>query len=138
VAGSEHSSSTHAASARTDQEIRDIRLADDRMLMDWVRTGLSMISFGFTIYKVLEGLKESPRDVLTHPLAQQFSPRNVGLFLCGVGTLSIVMGAFEYAKSLRELGLSIATHIWRPAFILALLLSTAGVFVTVSMLSKFL
>jgi putative membrane protein len=136
--GTESSSSPESVSVRTGQEIRDARLADDRMLMDWVRTGLSMISFGFTIYKVLEGFRERPADLLVHPLAQQFSPRNVGLFLCGVGTLSIVMGTFEYAKSLRELGLRIATHVWRPAFILALLLSAAGLFVTISMLSKFL
>ena len=34
-------------------ELRTI-MAADRTLMAWVRTSLSMLSFGFTIYKVLD------------------------------------------------------------------------------------
>ncbi|MEJ8824851.1 DUF202 domain-containing protein [Variovorax humicola] len=33
-------------------------MAADRSLMAWVRTGLSMISFGFTIYMVIEGFAQ--------------------------------------------------------------------------------
>jgi putative membrane protein len=136
VASDKTSASTVVTSGRTDLEIRDMRLANDRMLMDWVRTGISMISFGFTIYMVLSGLRERPDAPSTHPLAQQFSPRNIGLFLCGVGTLSIVMGTIEYVNALRQMGLRPARHTWRPAFILALLLSAAGLFVSLSMLSS--
>jgi len=121
---------------KTALEIRDIRLANDRVLMDWIRTGISMISFGFTIYMILSGFREQPNASETHPLAQQFSPRSVGLFLCGVGTLSIMMGTIEYVNAFRQLGLRPAQHIWRPAFILALLLSAAGLFVSSSMLSR--
>ncbi len=34
-------------------------MASDRTLMAWVRTALSMISFGFTIYKFFQYLYES-------------------------------------------------------------------------------
>ena len=34
------------------------RMAADRTLMGWIRTALSMISFGFTIFKFLEYTQE--------------------------------------------------------------------------------
>lgn len=35
------------------------RMAADHSLMTWVRTALSMISFGFIIYKVFQGFQQS-------------------------------------------------------------------------------
>jgi len=39
------------------------RLAAERTLMAWVRTALSMISFGFTIYKFLQVLQQHIQSV---------------------------------------------------------------------------
>ena len=39
-------------------------LAADRTLMAWIRTTLSMISFGFTIYKFLQAMFESGKSAL--------------------------------------------------------------------------
>ena len=38
------------------------RLAAERSLMAWIRTALSMIAFGFTIYKFLQALHELHLD----------------------------------------------------------------------------
>jgi putative membrane protein len=119
----------------TDRELRDIRAGDDRVLMDWVRTGISMISFGFSIYVILTGFRNAPNAADAHPLAQRFSPLDVGLFLCGAGTLSMLMGLGEYMNSLRQLGLHMVRDAWRPSFIIAALLSLAGLFVCFSMLA---
>ena len=65
-------------------------MAADRTLMAWIRTALSLLSFGFTIYKILQEVEKSvalPRDN---------SPRNVGILLAASGTMAMVMGSIEY------------------------------------------
>jgi putative membrane protein len=63
------------------------RMAAERTLMAWVRTALSMISFGFGIYKFIQVLQsEGPATLLR---AQ--APRNVGLAFTGIGTLALVV-----------------------------------------------
>ena len=49
--------SDESSENRTDLAVVQNLMAADRTLMAWVRTALSMISFGFTIYKVIEGLQ---------------------------------------------------------------------------------
>jgi len=107
----------------TDQgEMRTI-MGADRTLMAWIRTGLSMISFGFTIYKFLEGA--APRDggVLSHPE----SPQRVGLFLCALGTMSIVLGTWDYWQTLQDLNRAEHFRLGRPVLFIALVMSLAGV-----------
>lgn len=87
-------------------------MAADRTLMAWVRTALSMISFGFTIYKVLQGFT----DAGVH-LAHPNSPRSVGLFLTGMGTVSMVLGTLEYWRSIVKVAGYQRVSVWRPAFL---------------------
>ena len=61
-------------------------MAADRTLMAWVRTSLSMLSFGFTIYKFLESAVQSDQ------LARADSPQQVGLFLAGVALFVGIAG----------------------------------------------
>jgi uncharacterized membrane protein YidH (DUF202 family) len=75
-------------------------LAADRTLMAWIRTSLSMLSFGFTIYKVLHTLSQAR----TIHLARSDGPRNIGLFLAGLGTASLVIGLIEYLGARRRMG----------------------------------
>ena len=73
-------SSNVLAQERTELAVYRTALAASRSLMAWVRTGLSMIGFGFTIYKFIQAF------------ADQFQPhtaRNVGLFLISLGTVSV-------------------------------------------------
>ena len=51
------------------------RMAADRTLMGWIRTALSMISFGFTIFKFLEYIQEQSIT----PLRRAHGPREVGI-----------------------------------------------------------
>jgi uncharacterized membrane protein YidH (DUF202 family) len=66
--------------------------------MAWLRTGLSLISFGFTIYKVLEGFQEKG-TVSLRPNA----PRNLGLFLIVLGMSLLVVGIVEYGTAKKNL-----------------------------------
>jgi putative membrane protein len=96
-------------------------MAADRSLMAWVRTAL--ISFGFTIYKILQGIAESGAT-----LGAAAQPRTVGLFLIGLGTLCIGMGTVEYLHRARELSVHGDVPIWRPSLVMAALMVLLSVF----------
>ncbi|MEO8306458.1 MAG: DUF202 domain-containing protein [Pseudomonadota bacterium] len=125
--------SNELAEERTDLASMRNVMAADRTLMAWVRTSLAMTSFGFTIYKLLQALQQSGA-VLPH----EHTPRRIGLFLTGLGTVAIVMGAIEYRQALRALHDGYGVRIWRASFIMALIMSLLGTFLFVSIWSKFL
>ena len=125
------------AAERTDLAIRRTIMAADRSMMAWIRTGLSLISFGFTIYKLLQ---EAGRLLEEHGevLRREHSPRNVGLFLTGLGTIAIVIGTLEYWQTRKELTKEKYISVWRPVFVVALIMSAAGLFMFVSIISRLL
>ena len=82
----EASTSTELASRRTGMSFQRTRLAADRTLMAVIRTSLSLISFGFTIHKVFQGLKEN--QVIAHAASE----RNFGISLVVIGMLVLLMG----------------------------------------------
>jgi putative membrane protein len=133
VTAPEQKSTNELAAERTDLAAKRTVMAAERTLMAWVRTGLSMISFGFTIYKVLQAFKEAGSI-----LPNEHSPRRIGLFLTGMGTISIVIGTIEYWQSLRDLRGEFEVRIWRPAFIMALIMSAAGLFLFLGIISRVL
>lgn len=96
-------------------------LAADRTLMAWVRTSLSMYSFGFTIYKFLENAVDQKA------LNRVDSPQQVGLFLTGMGTASMVMGLVSYWATLKELQRTEEFRLGRPALLTSLIMTVAGV-----------
>jgi len=126
-------SSNELAQVRTDLASDRNMMAADRSLMAWIRTGLSMISFGFTIYKLLEGFQATGSAA-----AQEHSPRAIGMFLTGLGTVSILLGTVEYWQRLQELRAYQHFKIWRPSFVIALIMSATGVFLFVGIIAKLL
>ena len=96
-------------------------MAADRTLMAWVRTSLSMLSFGFTIYKFLESAVQSDQLELTD------SPQHVGLFLAGIGTLSMLFGVISYWTTLKDLRRTEEFRLGRPALFISLVMLMAGV-----------
>jgi putative membrane protein len=80
-----------AQSTSPDQaEIAERRtsMAADRMLMAWVRTSLSLFSFGFTLYRIF--LKDSWSLVRPCPVTLIRSVR--GIILVVLGVLAFLMG----------------------------------------------
>ncbi len=126
-------STNELAVERTDLAAKRTLMAADRTLMAWVRTALSMISFGFTIYKVLESFE----DAGVH-LAHPNTPRRVGLFLTGMGTISMVMGTIEYWRTLPALPGHQSYSIWRPSFVIALVMAVTGSFAFLSIVIRLL
>ena len=79
------------AEERTDFALQRTIMAADRTLMAWVRTAISMIGFGFTIYKFLQYLgQENPATTLSTR-----GPRNLGLTFIGLGIGSLVIAVVQ-------------------------------------------
>jgi putative membrane protein len=127
----ETKSSNELSMERTIFAARRTMMAADRSLMAWIRTALSMISFGFTIYKLLEGFQEKGGN-----LAHENSPLVIGLFLTGLGTVSMLMGTVEYWERLNTLRKIQPIPTWRPTFIMALIMSGTGLFFFMSILTQ--
>ncbi len=73
-------------------------LAAERTFLAWVRTAISMFGFGFSIYKFFEYLRQA------EGFARPHAPRNLGLTLIALGTLTIGAAAWQYVGTLRGLG----------------------------------
>jgi inner membrane protein YidH len=95
-------------------------MAADRTLMAWIRTALSLLSFGFAIYKILQEVEQSGKALPSH------TPRNVGLVFAVAGTAAMVIGTMEYWLNLRELRRDTHFRQLRPALIMALAMSVSG------------
>jgi putative membrane protein len=117
-------SSSELAQTNTDLAVDRTLMAADRSLMAWIRTALSMISFGYTIYKVLEGFQhEGSMQIRAH------MPRNMGLFLTGLGTAAMLMGTTEYWMRLKSLRRAKPYRLLQPSLVMALVMSVAGLFI---------
>ena len=120
------------AQKRTDLAVGRSRMAANRTLMAWVRTAISFIGFGFTIFKFLQSLQEQGVQLTFRPEG----PKNVGLFLLSLGTASAIMGIIEYWNNIRALRDEFGTkpH-WYP-LIVAALLAALGAFLIISILLR--
>ena len=118
----------------TDLGYERTRLAADRTLMAWIRTSVSMISFGFTIYKFFQYLLESS---LTAGNIQHSAPRNFGIALVMLGMLLLSLAIVEYFLFLRDLSRNTGQRFpISTALIAALLLSVIGILVLINLLFK--
>jgi putative membrane protein len=104
-------------------------MAGERTLMAWVRTALAMFSFGFTIYKVLQGVQD-----VAH--VHNLRPRNAGLLLVGMGVLSLMAGTFEYWATQRALGYSASRRLRSPTLILAFAMFVGGAVLFFTILTR--
>jgi len=107
-------------------------MAADRTLMAWTRTSISMISFGFTIYKVLHGAFKEGMVMTSHPNG----PRSLGLFLIGIGTASQMMGMIEHWNTKRGLGKKPRFRLFSPSFLTSATVLLLGAFLFISIIMK--
>jgi len=120
------------------------RQAIERTYLAWIRTGVSLIGFGFTIVQFFEKMQGmTARGGRT--MAEQM-PRNLGLALIAAGILALTISSFQYRGQLRYLwseqfrsiaGISEKPH-RTPAFISAMVLLLIGVAAFVSVFFRFL
>jgi len=108
-------------------------MAAENTLMAWVRTSFSMIGFGFTIYKVLHTAADKGGMKLLRPHA----PRNLGMALICLGTVSLIVAAIQYMKFKRKLTPEKKVSPWDLPFTVALLVALLGLSVMASVVFNF-
>ncbi len=124
--------STDLAEERTSLAVMRTVAAADRTLMAWVRTSISMIGFGFTIYKFLQYLREGERVIVAHREA----PRNFGLALIALGTLTLIGAILQHRSFLKRIGAAQREHLWGLTMIVSILVVLIGILAFIGILLR--
>jgi putative membrane protein len=82
------------ASASTRLAIDRTRLAYERTLMAWVRTATSLISFGFTIFKFFQFLREGEATVTQGMIGV----RGFAVLMIGIGLTALLLAATDHRR----------------------------------------
>ena len=86
--------------AATKLAVDRTRLAYERTLMAWIRTAASLISFGFTIYKFFDYLKDDMKAAVPQ---RAFGPREFALLMIAIGVFALILAAIDHRRSLQAL-----------------------------------
>lgn len=105
------------------------RVAYDRTLLAWIRTATSLITFGFSIYKFVQIMRDD--QVLKHHL---LGTREFGLLMVVIGLASLFLATFEYRQNIRTLAGLYPVRPRSLSYVMALLISLLGVVALVAML----
>lgn len=93
----DHSDST-PPDAATILAVERTRVAYDRTMMAWIRTAISLLTFGFGIYKFFEiGTGR------TQGVAHRIGPREFGLTMVSIGLISLLLAAFDNRRNISQL-----------------------------------
>jgi len=114
---------THLAEERTDLAFERTIIASERTLMAWIRTALSMIGFGFTIYKFFQYQAE---EIAAGNIRRPQGPRNLGLTLIALGTLALSAAAWQHRTFLNKIGASHSRHVLSLSFVVAMAVILIG------------
>jgi putative membrane protein len=114
---------TVLAEERTDLAVQRTIIAAERTLMAWIRTSLSMIGFGFTIFKFFQYL---PEEIAAGNIRRPQAPRNLGLTLIALGTLALMAAAWQHRIFLNKMGTTQGRHVWSVSFVVAIAVILIG------------
>jgi putative membrane protein len=115
---------TVLAEERTDLAFQRTILASERTLMAWIRTAISMIGFGFTIYKFFQYQAE---EIAAGTVRRPQAPRNLGMTLIALGTLGLSAAAWQHRRFLNDIGATQNRHVWSISFVVAIAVILIGI-----------
>lgn len=99
-------------------------LAHERTLMAWTRTAISLITFGFTLYKFFEFLHERGE---TAQGQQVLGARTFGLIMIGIGVVTLIIASAQHYVQVRRLTAHYRDAPFSFALLLAGLIACLGV-----------
>ncbi len=118
-----HDAATPELDTATTLAVERTRLAYERTLMAWVRTSVALISFGFSIYKFFQYLRETQPDVTYG----RFSPREFAMLMMAAGIVTLGVAAVDHRRNMQQLSARFGAQPSSHAAILALLMCLIGV-----------
>src|ERR1700685_3093486 len=108
---------TALAEERTDLAIQRTIIAAERTLMAWTRTAISMIGFGFSIYKFFQSQAE---EIAAGNIRRPQAPRNLGMSLIALGTVALSAAAWQHRRFLKEIGANQTRHVLSVSYVVAI------------------
>ena len=132
--GSPELSKTLTVKPWSESAVFNTKFAAERTMMAAVRTSLSLIGFGFTIYKFFESVVHA---LGANGLVRIHAPRRVGATLVSIGLFVLIASTWQHWRFLRELKRE--THQQFPisiSLISAILLSITGSVILITMLVR--
>lgn len=110
------------------------RAAAERTLMAWIRTSLSLISFGFGIDQIVTAIHSTVGDKI-NPIRLS---RILGLSFIALGTFAMVVATLQHRRELRRLQRK--NYFYTPrtslGFIVGIALVVIGLFAFIGILLK--
>ena len=107
-------------------------MSADRTMLAGVRTSMSFIGFGFTIFNILKYVQEhSPIKVIMRPQ----TPRNIGIFMLVAGTVPLFFMMIQYSRTLKRMGKN-EIVIRNPNFQMAAIILLLGVILLISVIAN--
>ena len=123
---------TAEISVNTKLAIDRTRLAHERTLMAWVRTATSLISFGFTIYKFFQFLREGQA-----PAQGMIGLRAFAMLMIGIGLTALFLATLEHRRDRRRLEVEYGQLPYSLAAVVAALVAVLGVLGFLSVMLRF-
>lgn len=121
------------AAQRTDLALERTLMAADRTLMAWIRTAISMIGFGFTLFKFLQYMVE--QNMTQRPMSLS-GPRNLSLAFIGLGILSLAIAVLQHWQFLKRARLENHVSSSSLALIVAGIVALIGVLAFMNVLAR--
>jgi inner membrane protein YidH len=123
---------TSDISVNTKLAIDRTRLAHERTLMAWVRTATSLISFGFTIYKFFQFLRDgepAPESMV--------GLRGFATLMIGIGLTALLLATLQHRRDRLELQAEFGPMPYSLAGFVAVLVAVLGVLGLLSVVLRF-
>jgi putative membrane protein len=108
-------------------------LAHDRTLMAWVRTATSLISFGFTIYKFFQYLREQEG---LEPDGRVLGPRNFAMLMISIGLASLLLATLQQLQLRKKLKSVYPQAGFPLATIMAAFISLLGILALIAVILR--
>ena len=90
---------TDMALERTDLAFSRSSMASDRTLMAVMRTSVSLIGFGFTLYKFFEYMRAQPG----FEKISTYGPRNLGMAMVLLGAVLLAISTWQHVAYVHKL-----------------------------------